>query len=176
MKRILTGTLALVLFAGVAQAQKQDTERHFKNDGRIKKELNLTADQQTKLQSIREMERKDMKALRNKYQDQRQSVFTPDQRKKLESLKAERKQHAKGMKHHGKHKNFKKRAEFQRQLNLTQDQKERKTTKDESRIQKPDRSASQGRIAKQRAKAGENQEPSQGRSGKNEKHFNQRAG
>lgn len=124
MKRILTGTLALVLLAGAAQAQKQDTARQRGND-RIKKELNLTAGQQTKLKSIKEQERKDKKALRDKYQDQRQTVFTVDQKKKFETLKSERKEKAKGKKHSKHKKNFKKKGHLQTKLNLTQDQKDK---------------------------------------------------
>lgn len=123
MKKILTGTLALLLIAGAAQAQKQDTATGRGND-RIKKELNLTADQQTKLKSIKEQERKEKKALRDKYQDQRQSVFSADQKKKLETLKSERKENAKGKKP-GKHKkNFKKTSDLQAKLNLSQEQKD----------------------------------------------------
>lgn len=127
MKRILAGMLALVLFATTAQAQKQDITDHGKgHHDKLKKELNLTDEQKTKLKSIREQERKDIKVLHDKYQDQRESVFTPDQKNTLESLKAERKEKGKGRKHHGgKHKHFKKRAEFQNQLNLTQNQKDK---------------------------------------------------
>ena len=51
MKKILTGALALVLFAGSAQAQtKKDTASFHHRQGRemMAQQLNLTADQQTK--------------------------------------------------------------------------------------------------------------------------------
>ena len=73
MKRILIATLAIVLFAGAAQAQTKDTARHHQKHLQHKggghdmmaKQLNLTADQQAKLKSIREQEHKEMKALKN---------------------------------------------------------------------------------------------------------------
>jgi Spy/CpxP family protein refolding chaperone len=146
MKKILTGALALVLFAGAAQAQtKKDTASFHHRQGRemMAQQLNLTADQQTKLKSIHDAQRKEMealktksltadqskeqrKALHKKYQEQRQSVLTPAQKDQMKKLQAERKQKAgkngqwkKGGKDFGK-----RGGEFKKDLNLTQAQKD----------------------------------------------------
>ena len=69
MKRILTGALALVLFAGAAQAQtKQDTssQHHRNRHEMMTKQLNLTSDQQAQLKSIRDNERNEMQSLKTK--------------------------------------------------------------------------------------------------------------
>lgn len=150
MKRILTGALALVLFAGAAQAQsKQDTSFRHHKGGRemMMKQLNLTSDQQAQLKSIHANERKEMealktksltadqlkeqrKALHKKYLDQAQTVFTPAQKDQLKKLRAERKENGgkkgqwskSGQGRDGK--GFAKRGEnFQKELNLTQAQK-----------------------------------------------------
>ena len=149
MKRIITGALALVLIAGAAQAQsKQDTSfRHHKGGHEMAmKQLNLTSDQQTKLKSIRDNERKEMQALKSntsltadqqqaqrkelhkKYRDQMQSVFTPAQKDQLKKMKAERKERV-GKKGDWKKggKDFAKRDNFQKELNLTPAQKDQLT-------------------------------------------------
>ena len=145
MKKILTGALAIVLFAGAAQAQsKQDTSFQHHRDGHqmAMKQLNLTADQKAQLKKIHESERQDMQALKNnssltadqlktqrqdlhkKYHEQVQSVFTPSQKEQLKKLHAERKENGnkKGdWKNGGK--GFWNSAEFQKELNLTGPQK-----------------------------------------------------
>ena len=136
MKKILAGTLSLVLFFGAAQAQ-QDTTKHFRGGKeRMAQQLNLTADQQKKMQAINQEQRKEMKALQDKYQNQRQALLTPDQKQKFETLKSERKQVMKNhmkreMKHHKmmmKHQQAMKRnMEIQKQLNLSQAQKDQLT-------------------------------------------------
>lgn len=149
MKRILTGALALVLFAGAAQAQsKQDSSFHHRKGGHemIMKQLNLTPDQQAKLKAIRANEHKDMQALKSntsltadqskaqrkelhkKYHDQMQTVFTPAQKDQLKKLKTERK-HEVGKKGQWKKngKGFAKKAELQKQLNLTPEQQNQLT-------------------------------------------------
>ena len=148
MKRIITGVLALVLFAGAAQAQaKKDTTGFHHRQGRemMAQQLNLTADQQAKLKSIREDERKEMQALKNnqsslnadqlkeqrkalhkKYSEQTQAVYTPAQKEQLKKLHAERKQKD-GKKGQWKKdgKGFsKKGGDLQKELNLTQAQKD----------------------------------------------------
>lgn len=146
MKRILTGALALVLFAGAAQAQtKKDTAgfHHRQGHEMMTKELNLTADQQAKMKSIHDAQRKEMeslktksltaeqskeqrKTLHKKYHEQMQSVLTPAQKDQMKKLQAERKEKAGrkgGPKKNGK--DFGKRSgEFQKDLNLTQAQKD----------------------------------------------------
>lgn len=144
MKRILTGALALVLFTGAAQAQlKQDTAKvhHRGNRNMMMKQLNLTSDQQAKLKSIHEAEKKDMQSLKEnkslsadqlksqrhelhkKYQAQTRSVFTPSQQEQLQKMKADKKEGFRkdGQKKDGKHLAKRK---LKKQLNLTQDQKD----------------------------------------------------
>lgn len=146
MKRILTGALALVLFAGAAQAQtKKDTAGFHHRQGRemMAQQLNLTVDQQAKLKSIHDAQRKEMealktksltpdqvkeqrKALHKKYKEQWQSVLTPAQKDQMKKLQAERKEKG-GKKGEWKKggKNISKRGgEFQKDLNLTQAQKD----------------------------------------------------
>jgi len=146
MKRILTGAMVFMLFAGSAQAQsKQDTARHHHKDGRemMAKQLNLTTDQQSKLKMIHENERKEMEALKaksltadqfktqrkvlhKKYQDQMQLVLTPAQKAQMETFRAERKQNGgkKGQWQKGGKDMTKRRGDFQKELNLTQTQKD----------------------------------------------------
>lgn len=130
MKKILTGSLALLLFMGAAQAQ--DTTRHHMpgHDGHemMAKQLNLTADQQAKMKSLNEQQRNEMKALMEKYKSQRQAILTPAQREQLQKMQAEHPQ--RGMadkmkmdgKMHGQMHQHDKMA-FQ-QLNLTDQQKQ----------------------------------------------------
>ena len=146
MKRILTGALALMLFAGATQAQsKQDSAWHGRPGGRemIAKQLNLSADQKAQMKTIHENQRKDMEALKTqsltadqlktqrqeihkKYQQQMQSVLTPAQRDQVAKFRAERQKNgaANGQwKKNGQA--FRQRnAEIQKQLNLSQDQKD----------------------------------------------------
>lgn len=145
MKKILTGALAIVLFAGAAQAQsKQDTSFHHHRDGRemAMKQLNLTSDQQAQLKKIHESEHQDMQALKNnsslsadqlkaqrqdlhkKYHEQMQSVFTPSQKEQLKKLRADRKENGNKRGQWKKDgKGFAGRADFQKELNLTDVQK-----------------------------------------------------
>jgi Spy/CpxP family protein refolding chaperone len=149
MKKILTGALAFVLFAGAAQAQaKQDTSFHHHRGGHemMMKQLNLTPDQQAQLKSIHENERTEMLALKNntaslsadqlkaqrkelhkKYHEQFENILTPSQKDQLKKLRAERKEKF-GKKGNWKNgKAFAKRAEIQKQLNLTPEQKDQLT-------------------------------------------------
>src|SRR4051812_15002618 len=103
MKKILTGTLALMLFVGAAQAQTKDASgpHHHGGHEKFAKELNLSADQQAKLKSIHEAQRKEMESLKTtsltadqlkaqrqaihqKYSEQAKTVYTPDQQAKLD--------------------------------------------------------------------------------------------
>jgi len=141
MKKILTGALAFVLFAGVAQAQTKDSSWHHKGGHEMgMKQLNLTADQQAKLKAIHEQERQEMKslntgsltadqskeqkqALHKKYRAQIESVLTPEQKAQMQKMHAD----PKGQKgKNGKDgKDFSKRGDFQKQLNLTQAQQDK---------------------------------------------------
>ena len=108
MKRILTGALTLLLFAGAAQAQTKDSSRHHRG-GRehIAKQLNLTAEQQEKIKSLRKAQHQEIKALKEnkaltaaeqkakraelhkKYADQSSAIYTPSQKEQLSKMKAE---------------------------------------------------------------------------------------
>jgi Spy/CpxP family protein refolding chaperone len=144
MKRILTTALAIVLFVGASQAQ--DKSRHERGRDKFATELNLTADQKAKLQTIREAQKKEMEALKQngsvtpeqrkaiheKYKTQTEAIYTPAQKEQLAKKREEWK--AKG----GERKAFGKRggdaakrgnanfgqqaAFFKKELNLSADQ------------------------------------------------------
>ena len=100
MKRILTTALAIVLFVGASQAQ--DKPRHERGD-RFATELNLTAEQKAKLQTIREAQKKEFEALKQsgnvtpeqrkaiheKYKAQYDAVYTPAQKEQLNKKREE---------------------------------------------------------------------------------------
>lgn len=97
MKKILTSALAIVLFAGVSQAQTTAPEKGQGHSREMMKDLNLTDAQKTQLKSIREAEKKDAdalkaqgnatpeqrKAVHEKYRSQLDAVLTPEQREQL---------------------------------------------------------------------------------------------
>ena len=139
MKRILTGMLAIVLFAGAAQAQ--DTSHHKGQKGHknhrsmMMGKMNLSEDQKTRLKSINEARKNEiqaldktaltadqrkakMKELHEKYQGQVKSILTPEQQNQMKSFKEK----GKGRK------GFDKRGEGRgkmESLNLSDDQKSR---------------------------------------------------
>jgi Spy/CpxP family protein refolding chaperone len=115
MKRIFASTLALLLFAGVSQAQVKDTThrqhpmmQHMKakaekHHHEMAKQLNLTADQKTKLKALHEQEKAEADALKNqkltldehrakreelhqKYQAQMKAILTPEQQQKMATM------------------------------------------------------------------------------------------
>src|SRR5215204_4720958 len=114
MKRILTSALAIVLFVGASRAQ--DQPRHERGGDRFSKELNLTAEQKAKLQTIREAQKKEMEALKQnsqvsqeqrkaiheKYKSQFDAVLTPAQREEMNKKKEEWKANGKEGKGFGK--------------------------------------------------------------------------
>jgi Spy/CpxP family protein refolding chaperone len=141
MKRILTTALAIVLFVGASQAQ--DKPRHERGGGKFATELNLSAEQKTKLHSIREAQKKEMEALKQngqvsqeqrktiheKYKTQFDAVLTPAQREEMNKKKEEWKAKDKEGKSFGKRGNAGRRGDFgqqaaffKRELNLTSDQ------------------------------------------------------
>ena len=101
MKRILTTALAIVLFVGASQAQ--DKPRHERGGGKFATELNLTAEQKAQLQTLREAQKKEMKALKQggnvtpeqrkaiheKYKSQYEAIYTPAQKEQLSKKKEE---------------------------------------------------------------------------------------
>ena len=107
MKKILT-SLAIVLFVGASQAQ--DKPHHERGGDKFAKELNLTAEQKSKLQTIREAQKKEMEALKQngqvnneqrkaiheKYKSQFEAVLTPAQKEEMDKNRKEWKGKAKG--------------------------------------------------------------------------------
>lgn len=146
MKRILTAALALLLFAGVSQAQARQDSSGFHHRGgheMMAKQLNLTADQKAQMKTIHENQRKEMEALKNnkslsadqvqaqrkelhkKYRDQMQSLLTPEQRDQMKKWQAERKEKGNADGRHGQKGNgFAQRGQMAKELNLTQAQKD----------------------------------------------------
>ena len=144
MKKIFTGALAFVLFVGAANAQTKDSSHHGKGRHEMA-QLNLTADQKTKLQAIRQEQRKEMESIKNgslskeekgaklkelhkKYSDQAATIYTPQQKEQLEKMrsewKAKGKHGRKGGRGEGKGKDGKFKGAGDR-LDLTAEQKEK---------------------------------------------------
>lgn len=127
MKRILTGALILALTIGAAQAQsttpekpqgpKKEHRAHHKGQKDGFEQLNLTADQKARLQTLREEHKKEAqalkqqestltvtqmkerrKALHEKHRAEMQSILTPEQKAQVAKMKAERKEAGKGSK------------------------------------------------------------------------------
>lgn len=134
MKRILSTALAIVLFVGASQAQTtEEGKGHRGKRGEMMQELDLTADQKTKLKSIREAEKAEMKALKSdgksdadraarkqlhdKYQTQIDAVLTAEQKAKLK----EERQETRGER--GKGERIGNRDGMVKDLNLTAEQK-----------------------------------------------------
>src|SRR6478672_11929179 len=102
MKKIISTALAIVLFVGASQAQTtEDKGRHHHQGQRQEQafsQLNLTADQKAKFESIRDAQKKEMqdlrkrgevtpeqrKALHEKYKAQFESVLTPAQKEQFQ--------------------------------------------------------------------------------------------
>jgi Spy/CpxP family protein refolding chaperone len=141
MKKLLTTALAVALFIGAAQAQTTEEKgRHHKGERKEQafRNLNLTADQKTRFQSIREAQKTEMEALRKtgnvtpeqrkaiheKYKAQYQAILTPAQQEELKKNRQEWKQ--KGDRGNGFGKrggDFGRQAAFlKKELNLTADQ------------------------------------------------------
>ena len=101
MKRILTTALAIVLFVGASQAQEKP--RHERGGDKFATELNLTADQKAKLQTLRDAQKKEMEALKQtgsvtpeqrkaiheKYKSQYDAIYTPAQKEQLNKKREE---------------------------------------------------------------------------------------
>lgn len=143
MKKILSTAFAIVLFVSVAQAQTTENKgRHQKGHRQEQafSQLNLTAEQKAKFESIREAQKKEMQGLRKsgnvtpeqrktvheKYKSQYQAVLTPAQREQFKQQRQEWKEKGKQRKGQGfgkKGGDFGKQAAFfKKELNLTADQ------------------------------------------------------
>jgi Spy/CpxP family protein refolding chaperone len=148
MKKIITSALVLALTIGAAHAQTTSPEKekaHKKEHKMHKKDgLNLTEDQKAKMKSLHEEQKKEMQALKEnksatkeqrkelhkKYREQMQSILTPAQKEQMAKMKEERKASAqkgdfKRGKVFGKKGDFKRGGDFQKELGLTQDQKDK---------------------------------------------------
>lgn len=141
MKKILSTALAIVLFVGASQAQTTD-ENNTRHHGQRKEmgfdNLNLTADQKAKFQSIREAQKKEMgdlrksgnvtpeqrKAMHEKYSSQYKAILTPTQLEQWNKQKQEWKDKGEKGQGFGKRGNGKggQAAFFKKELNLTADQ------------------------------------------------------
>lgn len=150
MKKVLSTALAIVLFVGASQAQTtEDKVRHHQGHRQEQgfSQLNLTADQKAKFESIREAQKKEMqelkksgnvtpeqrKALHEKYKTQYQAVLTPAQQEQFQKQrkdwkekgdKAQRGQKGERGQGFGKRGGDfgKQQAFFKKELNLTADQ------------------------------------------------------
>jgi Spy/CpxP family protein refolding chaperone len=109
MKRILTSALAIVLFAGAAQAQNNSgkkQEMHQKQGDAGLKQLNLTAEQKAQIKALHEQEKAEADALKNskltvdehmakrkelheKYMAQMKTILTPAQQQQLATFQAQ---------------------------------------------------------------------------------------
>ena len=103
-KKILTIALALSLpLAVTAYAGGGKGPEHFGGHGgnrveRLTKELDLTAEQKTKLEAVFQQEEEKRKALREETHRQMQEFLSPEQMAKFEELKKQR--HEKWQKRH----------------------------------------------------------------------------
>ena len=155
MKRIITSALVIMLTIGAAQAQTttdKKQEGHKKEHNKAFDDLNLSADQKARLQSIREDFKKQSEALKNntslsaeekkarrktmheQFKTQMESVLTPAQKEQLQKKKAEWKEKNKGAKKEWKKegkndnargKGFDRGRDFQKELGLTDEQKQK---------------------------------------------------
>lgn len=148
MKKIITSAFVLALTIGAAQAQTTSTPKGngHKKEHKMQKfdKLNLTAEQKAKLKTLHEQQKKEMQALKNnssvtkeqkrelhkKYKDQFMAILTPAQQQQLATMKKDRKENGKKGHYnkdmaHGKKGDFKRGANFQKELNLTQDQQDK---------------------------------------------------
>ena len=105
MKKIIAGALAFLLISGVAQAQ--DSTRGKQHRQHPMENLNLTADQKTKLEALREAQKKEWTELKNKkaataesnkkqrqeiqqkYQAQIKAILTPEQQAQMAQMRQE---------------------------------------------------------------------------------------
>ena len=154
MKRIITSALVIMLTIGAAQAQKTTDKRegHKKEHKMAFDNLNLSADQKARLQSIREDFKKQSadlknntqlsaeekktrrKALHEQFRTQSAAVLTPAQKDQMAKMKAEWKEKNKNTKKEwkrngqakaGKNKTMQRGKNLQNELGLTSDQKQK---------------------------------------------------
>ncbi len=153
MKRILSSALVILLTIGAAQAQSTSTDKHAGHKKEHKQSfdnLNLSADQKARLQSIREDFKKQSADLKNntslaadqkqarrkelhqQLRSQSEAILTPSQKEQMakarEELKAKNKDAKKDWKKSGKDragKGIRKGQDVQKELALTADQQKK---------------------------------------------------
>ena len=155
MKRIITSALVIMLAIGGAQAQSTTPDKHKghkKEHNKSFDDLNLSADQKARLQSIREDHKKQLDELKNnssfsaeqkqarrkelyqQFRSQMESVLTPAQKEQMKKNKSEwkekRKEAKKDFKKGDRNKNtqgrgLKRGRDVQKELGLTSDQQQR---------------------------------------------------
>lgn len=152
MKKIMTTAFIVLLTIGAAQAQSTGAEKNHphKKEHRMGdfEQLNLTADQKARLQTLRENFKKQMtelktqglseadmksrrKELHQSYRAQAGSILTNEQKEQLSKMRAERRASGAKLKGNwpdkragnGVHKGFRNgNADLQKELDLSQDQ------------------------------------------------------
>ncbi|WP_132056112.1 hypothetical protein [Pseudocnuella soli] len=141
MKRIVTGALALLLMTSAVQAQKTEDKRGRQKQGT--EQLNLTADQQARLKTIREAHRKQWQELQKqdnitvkewkarrqeltqKQRTEMAAVLTAEQQQKLAKMQGERRNGMQG-------KGFGQKRQPMANLNLTNEQQSKMKAVNES--------------------------------------------
>ncbi|MBD0366693.1 MAG: hypothetical protein ICV53_11405 [Flavisolibacter sp.] len=146
MKKIITSALVIALTIGAAQAQETSTEKSkgYKKEHRMGgfDQLDLTADQKARLQTLRNNFKKQNEELKNntqltaeqkqarrrelhqQFRSQSEAILTPAQKEQLAKMKTERQ--ANGKQKMGTYgKGFDRGVTFQRELNLTQEQEKK---------------------------------------------------
>ena len=151
MKRIITSALVIMLTIGAAQAQTTTDKHqgHKKEQNKAFDDLNLSADQKARLQSIRENFKKQSADLKNntslsaeqkqtrrkelheQFRTQSDAVLTPAQKEQMSKMKAEKKEKNKdakkdwkkdGQAKADKGNRMQRGQDFQKELGLTADQ------------------------------------------------------
>lgn len=141
MKRLLLSLTVLVCISFAASMNAQEGKRGGKRGFALPQELNLTADQQKKVESVntdfkakmtelrsksdlsREDRRAKMQELRKEHRDAINNILTPEQQTKLKELQSQReKEMSMRGKKHGKQ--MDKRGSQMKDLNLTDKQKQ----------------------------------------------------
>jgi Spy/CpxP family protein refolding chaperone len=154
MKRIITSAFVIMLTIGAAQAQttSPDKQGHKKEHKMAFDNLNLSADQKARLQSLREDYQKQSadlknntqlnaeekqsrrKALHEQFKSQTNAIFTPAQKEQLAKNKAQWQEKNKDAKKEGKRddqarnnrgKGMQRGQEFQKELGLSTDQQQK---------------------------------------------------
>jgi Spy/CpxP family protein refolding chaperone len=146
MKKILSAALAIVLFAGAANAQISDnSDRRYKGEKKeaMADRLNLTPEQKIKFNAIRDAHKAEMKSLREnanatpeqrkavheKYKAQYKEILTPAQQAEWDKKKGHKDRGTKGnaMGHMGGGMGAQA-AFYKKELNITSDQETKLTS------------------------------------------------